>query len=220
MKELNNPHTQRYNILILGPQGSGKGTQAEKISKRLLIPHISPGAMYRQIQENSTFAKKIAHCIDRGELVPDDITNDLILKRVRNAECSHGFILDGYPRNLIQAEFIKKQIPIEYIITIELSDAVGIERIGGRRVCPQGHTYHSVYNPPKKKDICDLDNLPLSIRADEKPEIIKQRLGIYHRQTKPIIEILKTIPRVKTIPVDGAPSIEDVACEIQRKLGV
>jgi adenylate kinase len=201
---------QLYKIIIFGPQGSGKGTQAEKLSLALKIPHISPGAMYRQIQkENSKFSALVARYLNTGRLVPDHYTNELVADRLKNTDCANGFILDGYPRNRVQAEALDAHTAINLIMELKLSDALAIERIAGRRVCPDGHTYHIQYDPPRTQGICDRDGFALRQREDETEESIKQRLSIYHAETKPLIEFYNSLG-IRVLSIDGAPSIDEV----------
>ena len=207
---------QTYKILIFGPQGSGKGTQAEMLSQALGIPHISPGAMYRQIQqENSEFSRLVADYLNQGELMPDHYTNQLVQKRLASPDCARGFILDGYPRNRAQADALNAHTAIDYIIELQLPDEIGVERIAGRRVCPNGHTYHLTYSPPQRKGGCDQDGLPLKQREDETEEGIQQRLAIYHTETEPLIELYRS-RGVPVIEVDGRPTIEEVGNIIRK----
>ncbi len=199
-----------YKILIFGPQGSGKGTQAEKLSLALKIPHISAGAMYRQIQkENSEFSALVASYLNQGKLMPDHYTNKLIADRLKNTDCEQGFILDGYPRNRAQADALNAHTSINLIIELRLSDTLAIERISGRRVCPDGHTYHIKYDPPKKNGVCDRDGMHLRQREDETKTGIKQRLAIYHNETEPLIEFYRSLG-TQVLVVDGKPSIEEI----------
>jgi adenylate kinase len=215
---------KRYNILIFGPQGSGKGTQAQMLSKLLNIPHISPGVIFRQIQKEqgrfgADFAKLVQSYLDQGKLVPDEHTNKLVIDRISQPDCQHGFILDGYPRNKFQADFLTKQTDIGYIIVINLPDKEGVTRIADRRVCENGHSYHKKFAPSKEEGICDFDGLPLYQRSDETEEAIKKRLEIYHRETEPLIDDFRA-QGVKIIEIDGRPSIEEVSREIKRKLNL
>lgn len=211
---------RRWNILIFGPQGSGKGTQAKTLSEMLRVPHISPGAMYRKIQtEDTEFAREIKSYLNRGELAPDSYTNEMMKKRLQEPDCKYGFILDGYPRNSIQADALNSFSTIDFILVLQLPDEASIERIAGRRECSKGHTYHLRYNPPKKEGICDIDGLPLKQRADEAEPELKRRLNIYHTETEPLLKQYRRI-RIPLLEIDGKPPIEEVRNEIRRQLGI
>jgi len=208
---------QRYNILIFGPQGSGKGTQAQMLSKLLNVPHISPGVIFRQIQQEKTeLARQIQKILDQGKLVPDEHTNRLVIDRISQPDCECGFILDGYPRNKFQADCLVKQTNIDYVIVINLPDKEGIRRIADRRVCKNGHSYHKKFAPPKKAGICDIDGLPLYQRSDETEKAIKARLAIYHSQTEPLVDDFRSAG-IKIIEIDGRPKIAEVSREIKEK---
>lgn len=209
---------QRHNLLIFGPQGSGKGTQAKILAETLHIPHISPGAMYRQIQQEDTkLALEIKSFLNQGKLAPDSYTNDMMRERLQKSDCKNGFILDGYPRNKIQADALNKHTSINLILVLQIHDRISIERIAGRRECPKGHTYHITYAPPQKEGICDIDKLPLKQREDETENALKQRLAIYHRETKPLIEHYRC-RAVPVIEIDGTPPIEEVKINILKKI--
>lgn len=200
----------RYNIIIFGPQGSGKGTQAQMLSKLLDIPHISTGTIFRQIQLVKSY-------LDQGKLVPDSYVNKLVADRLGQSDCKRGFVLDGYPRNKAQADFLIAQTKIDYIIEIKLSDADGIFRISKRRMCANGHSYHLKFAPPKADGICDIDGLHLFQRDDETEEAIKQRLAIYHSETEPLVDYLRK-RGIKILKIDGRPAIEEVSREIIERI--
>ena len=199
------------NIIIFGPQGSGKGTQAEIISKKFNIPHISTGDIFRaKKKESSEEGKIIADLIDNGNLVPDDITNQLIEKRLQQSDAQAGFILDGYPRNMRQADFLDKCTRLDYAIEIFLNDGESVRRISNRRSCPKcNNIYHLIFNPPQNNKKCDKCKSKLIIRKDDKKRAILKRLKTYHSLTEPIINYYKE----KNIyhQVDGAPQIKVVA---------
>ena len=142
----------------------------------------------------------------------------MIKDRLSEADCEGGFILDGYPRNLEQFKFLQTDIPVDFVIMIHLPDKIGIKRIAGRRVCKNGHTYHLAYAPPKQAGVCDEDNLPLTARADETEAAVAKRLMIYHQATEPLIAKCRVLPQVKYLEIDGQPSIDQVASEIQAKI--
>jgi len=213
---------KKYSIIIFGPQGSGKGTQAQMIAKKLQIPHISTGVIFRQIKKensNSAIGQKIAKILDLGNLIPDNLTNKLISERLNKPDCQRGFILDGYPRNKTQFDYLKKNIKINYIIVIDLPVQVGIQRIAGRRVCKNGHSYHLKFKPPKTDGICDIDGLPLFARTDETPKALKKRLEIYQKQTKPLIKKYQKL-NSKIIHINGLPPIKQVSKEIKAKMKI
>lgn len=195
------------NVIIIGPQASGKGTQAEFIAKKIGVPHISTGQLFRnEVRSGSSLGELIKPYLDRGDLVPRDL-NDQVVERVLKQN-ERGLVLDGYPRNRHQAEFLDAHIKIDKVIVLDVPDVVCIERITGRRVCDDGHDYHVQYNPPKQDGVCDIDGLPLRKRADDEPAAIQKRLAIYHEETEPIISHYKEQGVVAVI--DGRPSIEEV----------
>lgn len=178
------------NFVIMGPAGSGKGTQAELLSKKINIPHISPGVIFREIEKHDTeIGHKVKELIDKGVFVPDEITNEIVLDRLNQPDCKQGFILDGYPRSLTQAEFLEKQREVKECILIEVSDAECIKRMSARRVCFKCKAeFNTIYIKPKQEGICDKCNGELEHRPDDKPEAIKIRLEEFHEQTEPVIE--------------------------------
>ena len=177
--------------------------------------------MYRELQkQNTAFSKLITEYLDKkGRLMPDKYTNAMIKERLLNKDCERGFIFDGYPRSSIQAKFLNSITQIDHVIELILPDKLGIERISGRRICPNGHTYHLVYDPPKKVGVCDKDNLPLKQRSDESPNSLKQRLHIYRTKTKPLINQYRK-SGIKVIQIDARPSILHVSKEIRTRLGL
>ncbi len=198
------------NIVIMGPQGSGKGTQADILSEKLNIPHISTGEIFRENIKNETeLGKKISSLVKTGSLVPNEITNEITKERLEKKDCANGFILDGFPRNLAQAEFLDKIININLVINVSINDAEAIKRITQRRTCPQCQKiYHLIYNPPKQENTCDKCNEKLIVREDDKEEAVKKRLAIYNEQTKPLIQYYKDKKIYQEI--DGSPTIKEV----------
>lgn len=178
------------NLIIMGPAGSGKGTQAKLISKKFNIPHISPGAIFREIEKHNTeIGRKVKELIDKGIFVPDKITNEIVLERLNQPDCKQGFILDGYPRSLAQAEFLEKHRQVKKCILIEVSDAECIKRMSARRICSKcKEEYNTIYIKPKQEGICDKCGRELIHRPDDKPEAIKIRLDEFHEQTEPVID--------------------------------
>ena len=178
------------NIILLGAPGAGKGTQGELIAKKLQIPTISTGNMLREAMKNETpLGKQVKKCMDDGSLVPDDVILDIIAQRISEPDCKDGFILDGVPRTLPQAEAIDaKGIRIDHVVSLEVDDDEIAGRMAGRRVCTAcGASYHIVSKPPKTDGICDLCGGKVTVREDDQPETVKRRLKIYHAST----EVLK-----------------------------
>lgn len=176
------------NVLFIGPQGSGKGTQAQLLSKKFSIPYISTGNIFRENISNKTDLGKLAlKYIDKGKLVPDKVTNDLINSRLSSNDARKGFILDGYPRNLKQARFLDNIAKLDIVFEVYISDKESVFRIAGRRSCKCGAVYHVKFKPPKRKGICDKCGGRLFIREDDKKEKIMERLRIYHDETEKLL---------------------------------
>lgn len=211
-------------IIMLGAPGAGKGTQAKKIADKYQIPHISTGDIFRaNIKEGTELGKKAKSYMDQGQLVPDELTLELIMDRFQNPDCKNGYVLDGFPRTIPQAEALtealaKKGETIDYAINVEVPDENIINRMGGRRACPAcGSTYHIVYAPTRVEGICDRCGEKLVLRDDDKPETVKNRLNVYHNQTQPLIEYYTR--QGKLAEVDGTQSMEDVFNAIVKILG-
>jgi adenylate kinase len=208
------------NLIIFGPQGCGKGTQAQLISQKLGYTHLSTGDVFRdEIKKGSELGKLADSLINDGNLVPDDITNKIVLNKIiKLNSINTKVILDGYPRNISQAKFLlENKISIDHIIVLEINDNISIKRINSRYHCPNCNTdYNIAYNKlkPKLEGICDKCGSKLVQRDDDHIESIKKRLEIYHNQTKPIFELFSE----KTIFINGIKSIEDVNKEIIEKL--
>jgi len=210
---------QTYRIIMLGPQGSGKGTQADMLTAKLGIPKISTGDIFRQnIKDGTELGQKVKAIIDEGKLVPDELTNDIMKNRIKEPDCANGFILDGYPRNLFQAEALDKVTQITHVLEVYIPDKESVKRISGRRSCHCGRVYHLEYNPPKNDEVCDDCGEKLYIRDDDKPEAIQERLKIYHEQSEPLVEYYKE--KGVHVRIDGLPPIEEVSKEIVEKLDV
>lgn len=202
-------------IIMLGAPGAGKGTQAKFISDEYKIPQISTGDIFRSNIKNKTeLGKKAKSYIDQGLLVPDELTLDLVTDRLAEDDCANGYILDGFPRTLNQADALtaalKKQgTAIDFAIDIEVADEVIVKRMSGRRVCPKcGASYHVEYNAPQADGICDLCGGELAIRDDDKAETVKKRLEVYHQSTQPLIEYYKKAGCLHSF--DGTLPIEEV----------
>ncbi|MBR9703155.1 nucleoside monophosphate kinase [Candidatus Woesearchaeota archaeon] len=205
------------NVVIIGPQASGKGTQAKVLAKKLGISHVSSGDLFRaEIASGSQLGQQIKEIIDEGNLVPKEL-NDAIIRQALEAH-PNGILLDGYPRTPEQAEFLDSQITVDLVLVLEVPDEICIERIGGRRVCPKGHGFHVEYKPPKQDGVCDIDGLPLKMRDDDKPEAVAKRLGIYHEQTVPVIKHYDA--QGKVVRVDGKQSIDQVSRLIEDALSL
>ena len=208
------------NMILLGAPGAGKGTQGELISEKLHIPTISTGNMLREAMANgSELGKQVKKCMDEGSLVSDEIVLDLLAQRVAQPDCENGFILDGVPRTLSQAEAIDaKGVRIDHVVSLEVDDSEIASRMAGRRVCTEcGASYHIVSNPPKHDGICDLCGGTVSVRKDDQPETVKHRLEIYHAST----EVLKTYyaGQGKLRLVYGNQPIEDTHRDILKAIG-
>jgi adenylate kinase len=178
-------------FILLGPPGAGKGTQAGFIIKKYGIPQISTGDMLRAaIKAGTELGMKAKKLMDAGQLVPDEVILDLVKRRIGEPDCAGGFLFDGFPRTLAQAEAMKNAgLHIDYVIEIAVPDEEIIQRMSGRRVHPaSGRTYHVKFNPPKVADKDDLTGEPLILRQDDQPETVKERLHVYHAQTQPLIE--------------------------------
>jgi adenylate kinase len=178
-------------FIFLGPPGAGKGTQASFITQKYAIPQISTGDMLRAaIKAGSELGLKAKKIMDAGQLVPDGVIIGLVKSRIEQPDCAGGFLFDGFPRTLAQAEAMKSAgLQIDYVIEIAVPDEEIVQRMSGRRVHPaSGRTYHVKFNPPKIADKDDLTGEPLIIRQDDQPETVKERLRVYHAQTKPLIE--------------------------------
>lgn len=206
-------------IVLLGAPGAGKGTQAQSISNKYKIPHISTGDIFRKnISEGTRLGKTAKRYMDAGQLVPDQLTLDLIEDRLRQDDCKNGYLLDGYPRTVVQAEFLdalleKENTAIDTALLIEVPREVIIERMSGRRVCTScGATYHVKNNPPIKKDICDVCGSKLIQRPDDARETVEERLDIYDEQTKPLISFYEKKGILKS--VDGTKAISEIFKDI------
>lgn len=203
------------NILLFGPQGSGKGTQGEKLSAELQLPFIVTGNIFREnIKQDTAIGKTIKEYINAGKLVPDEVTNQMISDRLQQADCANGFVLDGFPRNLAQAQALDTVTQVTHLIHISVEDAAAIERIAGRRTCvAQGHVYHTKYNPAKVEGVCDVDGSELKQREDDTEAALAKRLEIYHQETEPLLAHYQALGVVHT--VNGEQPIADVWKDVQ-----
>ena len=208
------------NLILLGAPGAGKGTQAEMLIQQLGIPSISTGNMLREAMANgSELGKQVKTCMESGSLVSDDVILSIVAERVAQSDCKNGFILDGVPRTLAQAEALDaKGVRIDHVVSIEIDDAVIEGRMTGRRVCTKcGASYHIVANPPKTEGICDQCGSEVTIRKDDAPETVRHRLEVYHEST----EILKSYyaKQNKLVLINGDQPIADANRDILRALG-
>ena len=211
-------------IIMLGAPGAGKGTQAKMIAEKYSIPHISTGDIFRANIKNGTeLGKEAKKYMDQGLLVPDELTVKILLDRVAQPDCTNGYVLDGFPRTIPQAEVLDKALnelgdQIDYAINVEVPDENIIRRMGGRRACLNcGATYHIEHIPPKAEGICDTCGKELVLRDDDKPETVKNRLEVYHNQTQPLIEFYSAKGVLKN--VDGTVDMKDVFAAITAILG-
>jgi adenylate kinase len=202
------------NYILLGPQGSGKGTQAKLMAAKYNIPHISTGDIFREMRaQNSALGKKVRGLIDNGNLVPDEITNQIVADRLAKPDCKQGFIIDGYPRNIGQAQFLEQKKPVNKYIYVEVSDVESIKRITARRVCSVCKAdFNTIYIKPKKEGLCDKCNGKLMQRDDDTPEAVKKRLEIYYKETKPLLDFYKK--KGVLLKVNGEQPIDKVFKDI------
>ena len=212
------------NIIMLGAPGAGKGTQAKKIAAKYDIPHISTGDIFRANIKNGTeLGNKAKTYMDQGLLVPDELVVYLVVDRVQQDDCKNGYVLDGFPRTIPQAEALDKALAalgdkVDYAIDVNVPDDNIVNRMGGRRACVGcGATYHLVYAPTKTEGICDVCGKELILRDDDKPETVQKRLNVYHEQTQPLIDYYTNAGILKT--VDGTVDINDVFAAIVEILG-
>ena len=211
-------------IIMLGAPGAGKGTQAKKIAAKYSIPHISTGDIFRANIKNGTeLGLKAKSYMDAGGLVPDEITIGMLLDRIHQADCENGYVLDGFPITIPQAESLTEALKkngeaIDFAVNVDVPDENIINRMSGRRACLNcGATYHIVYNAPKKENVCDACGQELVLRDDDKPETVKKRLDVYHDQTQPLIDYYKN--EGVLAEVDGTLDMEDVFQAIVKILG-
>ena len=207
------------NIILMGLPGAGKGTQASEIVKKFPIPHISTGDMFRKaIKDETDLGKEAKSYMDRGELVPDEVTVGIVKERISEDDAKKGFLLDGFPRTIEQAEALNSIMSeldreIDAVINIEVPEEELMNRLTGRRICEKcGTTYHLVFNPPKVDGICDIDGGKLYQREDDNPETVSNRLSVNVKQSKPILEYYNEKGVLKNI--DGSKDISDVTKDV------
>ncbi|MGR9115099.1 MAG: adenylate kinase [Gammaproteobacteria bacterium] len=210
-------------IILLGSPGSGKGTQAQFITEKYGIPQISTGDMLRAaVREGTPLGVEAKKVMDAGGLVSDDIILGLIKERIAKADCENGFLLDGFPRTIAQAEGLAAMgVAIDYVIEIVVEDEEIVKRMSGRRVHPQsGRTYHTVFNPPKSPDVDDVTGEPLIQRDDDQEETVRKRLNVYHEQTKPLVGFYSAPgQQVKFDSIAGVGTVDEITQKIFTILG-
>jgi len=211
-------------IIMLGAPGAGKGTQAKQIADKYSIPHISTGDIFRTNIKNGTeLGKKAKQYMDQGALVPDELTCDLVMDRIQQDDCKNGFVLDGFPRTIPQAEALDAALgkineKMDYAIDVDVPDENIVNRMSGRRACLNcGATYHLISIPPKVEGICDRCGSEIVLREDDKPETVQKRLKVYHEQTQPLIDYYKNQGILKS--VDGTQPMDEVFKAIVTILG-
>jgi len=207
------------NILFMGPPGAGKGTQAEKVVAAFGIPHISTGDAFRQaMQEGTPLGRKAKEYVDQGLLVPDDVTNGIVRERLRQDDCRNGFLLDGYPRTIAQAEALDEMLGemgkrLEHVINLKVDRGLLLARLTGRRICKKcGATYHMVFNPPKREGVCDKCGGELFQRSDDTEEKVGTRLDEYVNKTAPLLDYYREKGLLRE--VDGEQDIDRVTAAI------
>ncbi|MGR9047890.1 adenylate kinase [Halobacillus litoralis] len=212
------------NLILMGLPGAGKGTQAEKIVEKYDIPHISTGDMFRlAIKEGTALGKEAKSYMDKGELVPDEVTIGIVRERLSKPDCKKGFLLDGFPRTIAQAEALENLLTdmeesLDYVLHIDVPKEQLIERLTGRRICPTcGATYHVVFNPPKEDGKCDHDGSELIQREDDQPDTVRKRLEVNVEQSQPLLDFYQE--KGYLVSFEGDKDINEVFQDIDQKLG-
>ena len=209
------------NLVLLGPPGSGKGTQGERLQEDLRLPYYATGDILRAaVRDETELGRTAKQYMDRGDLVPDQVIVGVIAERIDSPEAADGFILDGFPRTEPQAEALADRLAelgraLTGVLLIDVDDDEVVRRLGGRRTCEEnGHVFHVEFNPPEKEGVCDLDGSALIVRDDDKPEVIRHRLDQYHAKTEPLIDFYDGQSLLRRI--DGAAPPDEVAAEVER----
>jgi adenylate kinase len=211
------------NLVLLGPPGSGKGTQGERLNEDLRLPYYATGDILRgAVRDETALGRSAKEYMDRGDLVPDEVIVGVIAERIDSSEARDGFILDGFPRTTPQAEALDAKLgelerTVTAVLLIDVSDDEVVRRLGGRRTCEaNGHVFHVEFEPPKQEGVCDIDGSALIVRDDDKPEVIRRRLDTYHEKTEPLVSYYDSRSVLRRIAGEAAP--EEVAEEIRRTL--
>src|SRR5689334_16812294 len=211
------------NLVLLGPPGSGKGTQGERLHEDLRLPYYATGDILRAaVRDETELGRTAKEYMDRGDLVPDEVIVGVIAERIDSSEALDGFILDGFPRTTPQAAALDAKLgalgrAVTGVLLIDVSDDEVVRRLGGRRTCAEnGHVFHVEFNPPKEEGVCDIDGSPLLVRDDDKPEVIRKRLGTYHEKTEPLVGYYDSRSVLRRI--DGEQTPDAVEAEIRRTL--
>ena len=210
------------NLILLGPPGSGKGTQGERLQEDLELPYYATGDILRAaVRDGTEIGREAKEYMDRGDLVPDDVIVGVIAARIDQHEAEDGFILDGFPRTGPQAEALDEKLGdlgrrLSAAVLIDVDDEEVVRRLGGRRTCPNGHIFHVEFDPPEKEGVCDVCGEPLLIRDDDKPDVIRNRLDQYHSKTKPLVAYYEDQGLLKR--VDGDQEPEQVSDQIRKLL--
>lgn len=205
-------------LVFFGPPGVGKGTAAARLSKEKNIPHISTGDLFREAVKNQTdLGKKVQSIMESGALVPDGVTIELVRERLSKDDTEAGYILDGFPRTTEQAEALSEMCSLDTVVNFVADDSIIVERLSGRRVCrAQGHTFHVTYMPPKKEGICDICGSELYQRKDDSKEAVQERLDVYRKQTKPLINYYRDLGIL--LDIDASPPPDEVYSSVIAKL--
>jgi adenylate kinase len=211
------------NLVLLGPPGSGKGTQGERLQEDLKLPYYATGDILRAAVREATELGRVAkEYMDRGDLVPDEVIVGVIAERIDSAEARDGFLLDGFPRTIPQAEALDAKLEelgraVTAVLLIDVADEEVVRRLGGRRTCAEnGHVFHAEFNPPEQEGTCDLDGSELLVRDDDEPEVIRNRLEQYHAKTEPLVGYYDQRSVLRRI--DGIAAPDDVAEQVRRTL--
>jgi adenylate kinase len=211
------------NLVLLGPPGSGKGTQGERLNEDLRLPYYATGDILRAaVRDETELGRTAKEYMDRGDLVPDEVIVGVIAERIDSSEALDGFILDGFPRTTPQAEALDAKLSelgrgVTAVLLIDVSDDEVVRRLGGRRTCEaNGHVFHLEFEPPKQEGVCDIDGSPLIVRDDDKPEVIRKRLETYHEKTEPLVSYYDSRSVLRRIEGEAAP--DGVADQVSRTL--